>query len=110
MGANALINNKVQNNIAIGTNGLYNNSTGQNNLSIGNNCLYNNTTSSNNTVIGNLALFGFSGPIGNNVAIGFKSLFKTQVDNLTAVGTYSLENNTVGTYNTAVGFGDASKE
>ncbi|MCA0364028.1 MAG: hypothetical protein LCH67_08290 [Bacteroidetes bacterium] len=128
---NTSLNRGVQN-IAIGVNSLLNNESGGNNIAINNAALSNNKTGSNNIAIGYAALLSakalnYNIGIGYeamrytndttlsttpfNIAIGFYALrgnstkpaLNTGTSN-TAIGGYSLTNNTTGTGNTVVGY------
>jgi hypothetical protein len=109
------------NNTAIGSCALTNNTSGQGNVALGNNALRFNTTGSLNTAVGISALYcNVSG--GNNVAVGCSALvnntsgifnvglgFRAVQDNTTgccntAVGSSALENNTTACNNIALGY------
>ncbi|MEI8205161.1 MAG: tail fiber domain-containing protein, partial [Bacteroidota bacterium] len=102
-------------NIAIGGASLSDNISGDGNIAIGNEAMTNNKTAGQNVAIGWNALRLQSYDAGgykwnsNNVAIGDGALFSNQptstlngIEN-TAVGFYSLNDNTTGAYNTASG-------
>ena len=91
-------------NLAIGHQSLFSNTTGQFNLAIGHQSLFTNTTAGVNTAIGFQALF--SNATGNsNTAVGHQSLFSnTTGSHNTAVGFLSLQRNLTGDNNTATGW------
>jgi hypothetical protein len=104
------------NNTANGNQSLLSNTTGSFNTAIGSAALQNNTSLLNNTAIGYMALFTQSYNPGNNttqsdnVAVGYQALEMNNPivagssgNNNTAIGDYSLANNTTGYGNTAVG-------
>lgn len=128
LGSNTLIENlSGNNNIAIGYNTMISNTNGSYNTSLGSVVLHFNTTGSNNTALGFGALHenvsGYSNvAIGtdvlvnsldrnNLVAVGDSALNKNglgitisyQATDNTALGSKSLQNNTVGDANTATG-------
>ena len=88
---------------------------GLNNTFLGAGAGYSNTMNSQNVAVGNQSLYTqsfntFSFPT-DNVAIGYKALFTNQPSSFsngkqnTAVGSFSLHLNTIGTLNTANGWG-----
>jgi hypothetical protein len=90
-------------NIAIGTEALYENTTGRDNTALGEASLRLNTTGIGNTAIGGGALYGNSAG-DHNIAIGTNSLGSNELgDENIAIGTNSLYNNVVGRYNTVLG-------
>lgn len=102
-------------NVSIGSYSLYRNISGSRNIAIGDSALLNNTGVSQNIAIGVHALetqsYNASGYVySNNIAIGSYVLNANQVgagDNgkcNTAVGTYTMRNNTSGYYNAAFGY------
>ena len=92
-----LLNTTGANNTADGTATLVNNSTGEDNTAVGAFAL-NSNTASGNTAIGSNALLNNTtgGTLGN--AVGF------EVGPNVAVGQQALENNTVASANTALGY------
>lgn len=105
LGTNALPYNNGYENTAIGTEVLYNNSTGVGNTVTGYRVLYNNFGGNYNTAMGNQALLkNFSGHY--NTAVGSGALFyNTGGSSNSAFGDDALYNNTTGVYNTAIGYG-----
>jgi trimeric autotransporter adhesin len=107
LGTQALSNNPGSNMVAIGDGALYNQTTngyGQyGNTAIGSKGLFSNTTGIDNTATGYRSLF--SNTTGNfNTANGFKTLYNnTTGEGNTAVGDESLLANTTGAYNTSIG-------
>ncbi|MFM9911787.1 MAG: tail fiber domain-containing protein [Chitinophagaceae bacterium] len=108
-------NNTGLGNTANGYQALHKNTDGFLNTAIGREALYSNTTASENTAIGVDALYNqsFSNSnnawVSGNTAIGYSALYSNQptailsgIDN-TAIGRFSLNNNTTGVSNTAVG-------
>ncbi|GAB3520647.1 tail fiber domain-containing protein [Emticicia fontis] len=90
-------------NTAIGERALENTSEGYFNTSLGSAALYNNTTGVSNTANGTFALY--SNKIGSyNTGIGERALFKNISSLNTAVGYYSLYENTSGGSNTGTGY------
>ena len=103
IGASALLNNTVSNNIAMGTSALRNNTSGGANIAIGVSALTTNTTGDSNTAIGHNSLLSNSG--SSNTATGASSLGNNTTGNFnTATGTSSLKSNTTGYNNTAIGY------
>jgi hypothetical protein len=96
-----LPNNK--NNLAIGTNALFGNTSGIHNTALGQESLFTNQGGNNNTAIGRRALF--SNINGNyNVAIGLNSLTSNTIGAYnTAIGLNALSGNLDGEHNTAIG-------
>ncbi len=90
-------------NTAMGYQALYSNTTGEYNTAIGTNSLYSNDTGWFNTAIGDSSLYSnMTG--GLNTAIGYYSLYSnTTGKGNTAIGTNSLYSNTTGEGNTAIG-------
>jgi len=90
-------------NVGIGFESAFNNTTGSNNTAVGYQSLRANSLGNNNTAIGNLAL-ATSFATDNNTAIGYRSLTSnTGGNNMTAVGINTLAANTTGFFNTAIG-------
>jgi trimeric autotransporter adhesin len=114
IGTDALKSNiSIGNLIAIGDSALFNNigtdngnhiDVGIDNVAIGHQSLFNNTTGQFNVAIGQQSLFtNTTGP--QNVAIGFQALFSNTIANSnTAIGQQSLFSNITGDHNTATGF------
>jgi len=117
-GANGLNRRTPPGLIAIGDSALYNN-LDSNNIAIGRDALYSNTTGAFNTAIGGFSMVLSSVGFGNvaigdaalavndsafNTAIGFRSMLNTQNRQNTAVGALSLYENLGGFWNTALGF------
>ena len=81
------------------------NSTGIQNVGLGQSTLQNNQTGSSNTAIGSGALLGVTGQsVSSNTAVGLYSLYNNTNDSNSAVGCYSLYDNSSGTINTALGY------
>jgi hypothetical protein len=103
-------------NTALGAFSLAYNTTGTDNTAVGSNALWNNTTANKNTAVGSGALqtqsFDNNGTNYDtaNTAVGFRALFANQPTSTsegafnTALGSYSLANNTTGISNTAAGY------
>jgi hypothetical protein len=97
-------------NISIGTDALKKNISGHNLIAIGDSAMFNqpgNTGGTFEEVFGNMAIGSkalFSNiQGGGNLAVGTNTLRKNLRASNTAIGQYSLENNTTGSSNTAVG-------
>jgi hypothetical protein len=106
IGHQSLFNNTTgQINVAIGQQSLFSNTTGPQNVAIGFQALFSNTIANSNTAIGHQSLF--SNITGDhNTATGFLSLFSNIAgDNNTATGFQALHANTTGNANTAMGTG-----
>ena len=121
IGINASLNGQVEKTIAIGHSALCSNTAGHWNLAIGNCAMKLNTNGKYNTVLGTMAMcaglnscenvaVGYSALMNittggcNNVAIGYESSqCGTTVNCNTAIGWCSLNENTCGDNNTAVG-------
>jgi uncharacterized coiled-coil protein SlyX len=90
-------------NVAIGYQALFSNTTGGDNVAIGHQVLFSNTTGSGNNALGETALGSNTVGVDNN-AIGFDalSLNTTGFDN-TAIGDQALRFNVIGNDNTAIG-------
>ena len=92
-------------NTAIGSNSLFYNTTGEDNTAVGAGSMSNNQIGSLNTAVGSSALEGTSTNVGNrNVAIGAQALYNLDADCNTSIGTFSGYYNTIGNYNTFIGF------
>lgn len=122
IGAGALNTNNGISNIAIGNNALFSvTSTALNNVGLGYNALYTNSTGASNVAIGSSALYSNTAGFANialghgalqqnttgqrNVGIGFESLKNnTNASFNTAVGYIALRDNTTGRGNTAIGY------
>ena len=117
-GAYALTNNTSGNgNTATGVLALYSNTLGYNNTANGSSALQFNSTASRNTAIGTNALntqsFSNGGVSWNsgNVAVGYNALYSNQPTSSsngignTAIGSYALQGNTIGSENTTLGYG-----
>jgi trimeric autotransporter adhesin len=107
VGAFALNNNTASGNTAIGSNALLNNTTGSNNTAIGDGALAANTDGSLHTAVGFHALANnIASETGINTAVGTNALSaNTTGGENTAVGNFTLPFNTIGSLNTALGFG-----
>ncbi len=105
IGSNALyINTTGEKNVAIGPNALFSNTNGYANVGIGINALYANTTGRGNIAIGRTALTANVTGL-SNVGIGSDALLhNTFGDYNLAIGTYALLENTVGEDNIGLGF------
>ena len=103
LGAQALWNNTGSNNIGVGGNALFTNTSGFQNLAVGISALSANTAGNNNIAIGLNALVTNSTG-STNLAVGFQALNLNTVSNNEAVGYQALFNNSTGTPNTAIGF------
>ncbi len=98
------------NNVAVGGQAMYSNTTGLNNSAFGYQALYNNLTGRSNIAIGYLALKSNTNR-SNLVAIGDSALYANgtgatgilEAQYNTAVGSKSLSSNTTGYSNTALG-------
>ena len=103
LGYQAGYSNTGTNNVAIGYNALYTNTTGFNNIAIGVNALQSNTTNGNNIAIGHDVLQ--NNTLGyDNTSMGENSmnLNTTGYEN-SAIGVGALKSNTDGYYNVALG-------
>ena len=95
--------NKGFDNIAIGYQALYDNTTGVRNMAIGPFALWNNTTGTGNTAIGRSTMAANTEGTGN-MAIGYLSLNKNTTGNFNvAVGRSGLHDNLSGSNNVAIG-------
>jgi hypothetical protein len=105
VGTQALFNDTTGNfNTAIGDAAMKLNTTGQQNVAIGLDALVFNNTGNSNTAVGTNALFNNTTG-GGNSANGIQVLFmNTTGSNNTAAGVAALQGNTTGNSNTAVGF------
>ena len=102
-GYQALINPTGNNNVAIGCEALYSNSSGINNVATGYQALYSNTTGYQNIAIGSRALY--SNTSTSNIAIGYFALqSNTTGSQNTAISSSALSSNTTGTGNTTNGY------
>lgn len=90
-------------NVGLGLNSLYTNTTGSSNIGIGVQSLFLNTSGRNNTAIGHFAMR--ANTVGeSNMSIGSFSLSKnTSGAGNMAIGVNALRENTLGSLNTAVG-------
>jgi hypothetical protein len=106
VGGNALYSNTTgSNNNAVGGDALYSNTTGWSNTAVGRRSLFSNTTGTRNNAVGSDALFSNTTGWFNN-AFGFNALYSnTTGTNNTAFGETVLYSNTTGSNNTAVGRG-----
>lgn len=103
LGLNALFSNTTGSfNTAVGRTALLSNTTGANSVAVGSGALSANTTGASNTAVGQAALTfnttGFS-----NVAVGHQTLQGTLGSSNTAVGAGALVANTTGANNVAIG-------
>lgn len=105
IGTNALLQNTVDNNVAIGRHALNANTTGIDNTAVGAFALQASTTSGGNVGIGSYALF--ANTTGNgNVAVGRSAVASNTVGfSNTGVGDVALANTTTGASNTGIGRG-----
>jgi hypothetical protein len=107
LGAIALrFNTTGQYNTALGNSALFSNTTASNNTAVGYQAGYTGTTSLDNTFIGYQAGYGTTTGTGRSVAVGRGALFSasTATDN-TAIGYFAGNAITTGVANTAVGGG-----
>ncbi len=96
--------NTADNNIAIGYQALYENTTGDSNIANGVRSLFHNTTGYSNTANGYESLL-FNTTGSNNIANGYQSLYGNITGNAnTASGNNSLFYNSTGSNNTANGY------
>ena len=104
IGQNALLNNTVNYNTAIGYNALQANTSGTYNVATGPGTLYSNTTGVDNIASGYNALYGNT-TASYNIAIGYYAMFQnTTGGQNVAVGQQALANNTTAAGNTATGY------
>ncbi|MBX9809265.1 hypothetical protein K2X92_02670, partial [Candidatus Gracilibacteria bacterium] len=105
IGSNSLFANTTgYSNTAIGLNTLAANTTGFSNMALGYAALASNTIGSSNTAVGRSALT-LNSTGSNNTAIGFQSLQSNTIGSSnTAIGHSSLQANQGGTANTSVGY------
>lgn len=103
LGYQAGINNTASSNTGIGSQALFNNTTGNYNVSIGVASLRSNTTGASNTACGVNSLYSNNAG-GLNTASGYYSLYSNTIGNAnSAFGSRSLYLNSTGFNNTAVG-------
>ncbi len=93
------------NNIALGYQALYRNTSGSNNIAIGDQASTGSAgiSGSLNIAMGYQALGNSSGSGSNNISLGGSTLYNNSGGNNTAVGDNALHSNGAGTNNTAVG-------
>lgn len=113
--------NNIDNNVGIGANSLYSNTTGYENIAIGINALLNNVNGDNNVAAGSYALENnVSGELNvalsryalsdntsgdDNIGIGYSALDdNTNGDQNIGLGRYALSGNTSGNNNIALGY------
>ena len=101
IGKEALHSSSGFNNVALGSQSLYQNTLGSNNNGIGNFALLHNTIGNGNTAVGDESLFESIGYY--NTAIGHRSLHITTGDQNTAIGWNALETLTTGGGNIGIG-------
>ncbi|WP_146105718.1 hypothetical protein [Apibacter adventoris] len=104
LGSSALYRNAGENNIALGVNAMFSNTTGNLNTAIGYNALYYNTIGTNNIAIGQTSLYGNTTGTDNiilgahakkmdggsyNIALGTESLWQAEGSKNIALGTRS---------------------
>ena len=90
-------------NSANGYQSLYNNSSGDNNTALGYKSLYHITTGEWNTAVGSMSMYNTTGDL--NTSIGFQSLYtNTSGAYNTATGALALAYNTSGNANAACGY------
>jgi hypothetical protein len=121
IGGTTVLSTEGPNNVFVGNEAGYSNTTGNGNSAMGREALYSNTTGWANSAMGYAALYDnnegrgnsamgagalYSNTDGNeNTAIGFSALYSnTTGRENSAVGSYALAYNTTGTGNSAVGF------
>jgi hypothetical protein len=120
IGYEALFMNASGNhNSSLGYWSLKNNTSGSNNTALGSNSLLLNSTGDGNTAIGNGTLSAANsdgstaigyGALGFNsaefqTAVGYNALLHNSTGNHnTAIGSFALETNTLGSYNNAIGY------
>jgi hypothetical protein len=104
VGYYSLQNDTASLNSAMGTNAMFNTTSGANNSSFGADSMYSNTTGANNTAVGYQALF-FNTTGKGNAAQGVNALYgnTTGIRNL-GIGSNALYTNTTGSYNIGLGF------
>lgn len=103
VGNDAGKNSTVSNNVGVGHQALYDNSSGYDNVAIGTYSLKDNLAGYNNTAIGNNSLYTNTNG-DNNSAMGDEALsFNSTGNNNTAIGKSALSLNTGGSYNVALG-------
>ena len=99
-------------NTSIGTNSLLMNK-GQYNTAVGAGTMWTNVSGNRNTAIGSNALQGITNQptVGDsNVAVGAQTLYKNSGNDNTAIGSFSLINQTTGSNNVAIGHGAGLNE
>jgi hypothetical protein len=118
--SNSLVLNNSNDNIAISTNSLANNTTGYSNTCLGSLSLFSNTTGYQNTAIGSYTLANNTTGYQNtangrtslylnttgyqNTGIGYQTFFyNTSGNQNTGIGSDSLQNNSTGSNNTGIG-------
>ena len=106
IGDSALYNNIDSNQIAIGNNTLYSNTTGSSNTAIGNVSLVSNTIGYQNVAVGDFTLQ--LSDTSDNTAVGFAALNVTVGYENTGVGSQVLVNNFAGVYNTSLGYASSA--
>jgi hypothetical protein len=100
-GAGAADDGSDNENVAVGVDAFFSNTTGDRNTIVGKQAGLAMSTGSSNTAIGYQAMFDATG--SQNVAVGRQALASNNAYSNIAIGAYSLGDNTLGTYNTAIG-------
>ena len=102
MGSMVPADNTGNQNTAVGSSALYNNTSGSTNTAIGNGSMDFNTTGSGNTALGCSTLFkNVAGQ--QNIAVGYSALYWNTANYNVALGSSALSANSTGYDNTAVG-------
>jgi hypothetical protein len=92
------------NNLAVGENSFYSNTTGSQNTAIGSSTLYSSTEANGNTAVGYANLNAHTSG-GYNATLGYASFFKHETGaNNTSIGAYTGYNNLAGSGNVFIGY------
>lgn len=92
------------NNLAVGENSFYSNTTGSQNTAIGSSTLYSSTEANGNTAVGYANLNAHTSG-GYNTTLGYASFFKHETGaNNTSIGAYTGYNNLAGSGNVFIGY------
>lgn len=92
------------NNLAVGENSFYSNTTGSQNTAIGSSTLYSSTEANGNTAVGYANLNAHTTG-GYNTTLGYASFFKHETGaNNTSIGAYTGYNNLAGSGNVFIGY------
>ena len=93
--------------VAVGRQALYSSTTGSENTAVGSIALYSNTTGNFNVAVGRQALYSNT-TASYNTAVGYQAGYGNTTGTLTALGTLAGYSNTTGSSNTAIGGNNGS--